>query len=140
MSLKSTLIYFTLIIFVIIIIEKLKKEERKHKTSYVGYNSQSQSLEIFPKPNFDRLLRSMTLSIVPNIFQSVHSGVSGKGSNQRKPNFYDSGQTSPFSVQTVDGHNNFCTTVQLLFLDYCHYLPIEKLFCFRITKILLMLV
>ena len=29
---------------------------------------------------------------MPNIFQSVYSGVSGKG------------QTSPFSVQTVDGH------------------------------------
>ena len=66
-------------------VKSLKKKEKKAQTLiccvYVP-----QSLKIFPKPNFARLFRSMTYSIMPNIFSIGFTRVS-----------LARGQNSPFS-------------------------------------------
>ena len=48
-------------------------KKRKKRTSPYMLGICTSVPENFPYPNFARLFRSMTLSIVPNIFQSVHS-------------------------------------------------------------------
>ena len=58
----------------------MKEKEKKGRT-LICWVYVPPSPKIFPKQNFARLFRSMTYSIVPNICQSVHSGVFGKGSN-----------------------------------------------------------
>ena len=48
-------------------VKSLKKKKKKGRT-LICWVCVSPSGKIFPKPNFSRLFRSMTLSIVPNIF------------------------------------------------------------------------
>ena len=79
-----------------------EKKKKKKAQNLICWAYVPQSSKIFPEPNFRRLFRSMTLSIVQNIFSIGSLGWAMAG-----------GQTSPFSVQNVVGHYNCCTTVQL---------------------------
>ena len=63
-------------------VKKLKKKKKKKKKkgrTLICWVCVPPSGKIFPKPNFSRLFRSMTLSIVPNIFSIGSPGCLWQG-------------------------------------------------------------